>query len=91
MRIIWSKAAIEDLSEIHAFINADNPRAAQRVASVLVKLTDSLIQFPNKGRTGHLHGTREIVVPSLPYIIVYHLADDRIEIVRIIHTSQQRG
>jgi toxin ParE1/3/4 len=31
----------------------------------------TLKNFPNRGRAGKTEGTRELVMPSLPYIIVY--------------------
>ena len=45
-----------------------------------------LENFP--GRMGKVEGTRELVIPSLPYIAVYRLVRDRIEIVRIYHGAQ---
>jgi len=49
----------------------------------------ALKSFPNRGRAGKKEGTREDwVIPSLPYIIVYHVRGDAVHIVRILHSSQ---
>jgi len=39
---------------------------------------------------GWVPGTRELILPSLPYIIVYRTKDDFVEVLRIYHASQQR-
>jgi toxin ParE1/3/4 len=42
--------------------------------------------FPYSGRQGIIPGTYELVVPKLPYIVVYRVAE-HVEIVSIFHTS----
>lgn len=33
-------------------------------------------------------GTRELVVPGTPFIVPYRVIQNRIEIIRVLHTSQ---
>ena len=44
--------------------------------------------FPNRGRSGRIEGTRELVFPSLPYIAVYRVHNGAVEVVRIYHAAQ---
>jgi hypothetical protein len=37
--------------------------------------------MPNRGRRGAEPGTRELVVAGLPYIVVYRVKDDAVEIL----------
>jgi toxin ParE1/3/4 len=46
--------------------------------------------MPGRGRVGLKEGTREILFHPLPYILVYRLKDDVIEILRIYHGAQDR-
>jgi len=48
-----------------------------------------LEQFPFRGRIGRREGTHELVLPSLPYVVIYVVDDDLIHIVRILHGAQQ--
>jgi toxin ParE1/3/4 len=40
------------------------------------------------GRAGRVRGTRELVVPGLPYIVIYRVRKDTIQIARILHGAQ---
>jgi toxin ParE1/3/4 len=40
---------------------------------------------PRLGRRGRIGGTRELVVPRLPFIIVYRVLEQNVEVLRIIH------
>jgi toxin ParE1/3/4 len=49
-----------------------------------------LEEFPRLGRTGDRAGARELVVARTPYILVYPIGGDVIEIVRVLHGAQRR-
>jgi toxin ParE1/3/4 len=54
---------------------------------------DLLAAFPNMGHKGQLPGTREMVVPGLPYIIVYRIEnreEGELVILGIYHGAQRR-
>ncbi len=40
------------------------------------------------GRPGRIAGTREFVVSGLPYIIVYQVSEQWIDILTVFHTAQ---
>jgi toxin ParE1/3/4 len=88
MEIRWSPEAAEDLEHIVNRIRRDNPHAARQVAVRLYDSCASLESLPNRGRNGRIAGTRELVLPPLPYIIVYRVRTDAVEIVRIYHSAQ---
>ena len=71
------------------YISADSPAAAARVAAILVGSTAHLEQFPQIGREGRIEGTRELVVPGLPYIIPYRVSEGVIQILSVIHASRK--
>jgi toxin ParE1/3/4 len=90
MRVRVTHAARADLADIDAYIRRDSPEAAQRVTESLRARIELLGAFPNLGRPGKMPGTRELVISWLPYIVVYRLHAGSVEILRIMHTSQQR-
>jgi toxin ParE1/3/4 len=89
MRIIWRRAALNDLEAIREFIAQDNPQAATRVHAAVRTAVDPLASYPNLGRAGRVDGTRELIVVDLPYVIVYRVLEDTVRILAVIHTSRQ--
>ena len=43
---------------------------------------------PNRGRAGKKEGTREFVLASLPYIVVYQVTGEVLYVVRVLHGAQ---
>ncbi|MDR2869041.1 MAG: type II toxin-antitoxin system RelE/ParE family toxin [Deferribacteraceae bacterium] len=48
---------------------------------------DKLLTFPNIGRIGRIEGTRELIMPDMPFVIVYQISEN-IEILNVWHTSR---
>ncbi|HTQ14452.1 MAG TPA: type II toxin-antitoxin system RelE/ParE family toxin [Rhizomicrobium sp.] len=88
MRVIWVERALDDLERIHDYIQSDNPAAAQRVIQRLRSGLESLSRFPRMGRAGRVSDTREFVFTDIPYIGVYRILEDEIEVLNIIHTAR---
>jgi addiction module RelE/StbE family toxin len=87
-RRVWSERAARQLGEIHAFIARVNPTAADRVLARIIAATARLEEYPYSARAGEAVGTRELVIPRIPYIVVYSVADDAIEIHGVFHTAR---
>jgi addiction module RelE/StbE family toxin len=90
MKLTWSPQAIDDLRSIRAYIGNENPQAARAVVSAIIGLVESLLaRHPYAARPGRNAGTRELVIPKLPYVVPYRVADERIEILRVYHASRR--
>lgn len=50
MKVIWSAKAVRQLRDIVTYIGNDNPPAARRVATRLLKRSRQLTQLPLTGR-----------------------------------------
>ena len=71
MTPVWSPEAINDLAALRAYIEQDDPAAAQRVALHIVKNVETLLpNNPAMGRPGRVPGTRELVIPKTLYCAV---------------------
>ena len=88
MRLRWTAPAAQDLQRITRYIRRDNPTAARKVAKTLYDGCESLESAPYRGRKGRIEGTRELVFPGLPYIAVYRIKEQTVEIARIYHGAQ---
>ena len=48
-----------------------------------------LADFPESARPGRVPGTRELVVPATPFIVVYRIEATDVVILRILHGAQK--
>jgi toxin ParE1/3/4 len=90
MRIEWTALADADLKHIFGYIHQDSPKAAVGVlASIRRAIRGQLATSPLSGRVGRVEGTRELVIPRLPYIVAYRVTDKTVQILRVLHGAQR--
>ena len=89
MEVRWSLPAAEDLERICERIERDNPETARRVARTIYDGCARPKEVPNLGRVSRrMAGRRELTFAPLPYIVVYQVKPNAIEISRIFHGAQ---
>lgn len=90
MRARWSRHALEESDRIAEYIAFDSEDAAAALVATFRDMVERLRHFPYSGREGRVHGTREWIVPNTPYIIVYRVKTDAIEVADIVHARTRR-
>lgn len=80
--------ALRNIVEAEEYIARDKPKAAADIVKAIYEAASSLKQFPEVGRAGKVSGTRELVVKSSPYIIVYRIRAERVVISAVLHHSR---
>jgi addiction module RelE/StbE family toxin len=89
MRIVWSRRAIRHLTNVRDYIAQDSPESAAGVATKILEAVERLTKHPNLGRQGRIAGTRELVIPGLPYVIPYRIHRNRVELIAVFHGRQR--
>lgn len=90
MNVVWSPEALEDLIAIRRYIERDDPAAAVGVVRrIVASIEEHLPDFPDSGRPGRVSGTRELLVPGLPYIVPYRIRAATIEVLRVYHAARR--
>jgi toxin ParE1/3/4 len=89
MPIKWLRTALRNLDRHASYIAKDNPDAARRAVERVRAAVSQLSQYPSIGRTGRVSGTRELVVGGTPWVIVYRLRANAVEIIRVLHGAQE--
>jgi toxin ParE1/3/4 len=92
MRLVFDEQASIDLESIFTWLAQDSLTAADAVIERLIGSAELLTTFPLMGHAGRAAGTREWVVPRLPYVLVYQVDPIRDEIVvaAIFHEARDR-
>lgn len=88
MIIRWTRKAEADLFEQCGHIAKDDPTLASRIGSEIFSAVEGLADFPFRGRSGRVDGTRELVLAGLPWIAVYAVTDSMVVILRLLHGAQ---
>jgi toxin ParE1/3/4 len=84
----WRPLAIADRAAILDCIAQDNRAAAIELDEEFETKTEQARQRPTLYKPGRMKGTREIVVrPN--YVMVYRVARDAVEVLRVLHTAQR--
>ena len=90
MRIRWTPPAAADLQNISDYLREHHAQHRQPTLRKLYQKIRALKDAPYVGRPGRIEGTRELVFMPLPYIAVYRVVNQTIEVWRVYHTSQDR-
>jgi len=88
MLIKWVSPAEQDLSSLVDWHESHAPEYLTEVAEQIWEAAQSLSRFPERGRIGQVDGTRELLIPKLPYILVYTINEEMIVILRLLHQHQ---
>jgi toxin ParE1/3/4 len=89
LKVGWSPHALADREAIFNFTVTDSPRRAvvwdERISASVRRLR----HFPGLGRSGRLDGTRELVIESTPFILIYRFENEAVTILRVLHGSRR--
>ncbi|MFT5520264.1 MAG: toxin ParE1/3/4 [Enterobacterales bacterium] len=89
MKVVWFKRAVWDLQSAKEYITEDNPLAAQQVVQRIKNKVTLLSEQPGIGRLGRVPNTKELVVDRTSFILPYRVRDNRIEVLRVLHSSRR--
>ena len=87
--VVWTSPTRAQLTDLYDYILQDNPRAAAGQLELIIDGASSLAEFPEMGRPGRRSGTRELVVPGTPYIVVYRIKMASIEVLAVMHGARR--
>ena len=88
MELRWTEESADDLERIADHLFQHSPGRAADLLREIYSFCAGLAKFPYRGRPGRKGGTRELVLAPLPYVVVYRITGDTVEIVRILHAAQ---
>jgi plasmid stabilization system protein ParE len=83
MNVIWSAASARHLQEVVDYLQGESSAGAITTRRRILETVRRVGQMPHSGRIGRVNGTREAVVPRSPYIVVYQVSAQTVEILGI--------
>ncbi|QLE58042.1 type II toxin-antitoxin system RelE/ParE family toxin [Nostoc sp. TCL26-01] len=90
MKVFWTETAVNHLSSIYTYISQNSPQYAERLVERLTQRSEQIAQFPFSGRIVPEFETKQIrEVIEGSYRIIYYIKSDQIDILAVLHGSQQ--
>ena len=90
--VVWLRQAETTLDAILDRVERESPSGALAMALAIRRGADVLLSdYPKAGRVGRQPGTRELVIPRTPVIVIYRVGwkPARVEIIRVLHGAQK--
>ena len=90
MKVNWTSAARAQLRDIRAFVAHSSPQYATKVVDRLTKRSQQIATFPRSGRIvpeANNVNIREVI--EGPYRIIYHILEDEIDVIAVVHGARQ--
>lgn len=87
--IKWLRKALKSLEQAYDYIAETDKDAAIGLAIKIQAATQQLAEFPMMGRTGRVDGTRELVIVNTPYLVIYRVKGNSVEILRVLHAAKR--
>ncbi len=88
MIIVWSAKARQDLLDIYRYLVPRNPDAARRMQAIIRAKAGALEAAPYIGRAGRIESTRELVITGTPFVVVYRVIPEGVQILTVVHGAQ---
>lgn len=88
-RLEWSPRAGRDLLAIEDSYAGFSQITANRVIAEIRRSALRLKTLPAIGRLGQVRGTRELVISSYPFTLIYRITGSSVRIGRVLHQRQK--
>lgn len=90
MKLLHTRQFLRDVEREFSYWKERDPAIAHRLRERVLSITERLATFPESGRAWRIAGARELIVPGLPYIVIYRIKDDAIvETLALFHTARE--
>lgn len=89
MQVKWLKWALRNLEQARNYVFQDNPTAAQELIIKIQNAANQLQKYPFMGKNGRVECTKELIISNSPYILIYRVKEESVEVLRILHTSKR--
>jgi toxin ParE1/3/4 len=87
IEVEWTEAAQADLAGIDTHLAAIDPELAASLGTAAIRATRFLAGWPKSGSL-IAGGKRKKTVRGTPYVVLYRLHDERLQILRVRHVRE---
>lgn len=90
--VVWLPKAKQDLENIKDYLVLHaSETIARHCLYKIVQVAGFLPNFPLMGRSGKIKQTRELLVQGTPYLLVYRVEGDFVQVLAVMHHAQEKS
>jgi toxin ParE1/3/4 len=89
LAILEARGALKTLSDTLTYYDTQQSGLGARFLRSYDDQIDRLRDMPQIGRAGRVFGTRELIMQDFPFLIVYRVRQEYVQILRLIHQSMK--
>ena len=89
MKLRWDAGTLCLLQMIFAIRAKSDLAAARGFAARVAEVTGRLLTLPMSGRPSGKKGMWFVAIPGAPYVIVYRVGGETVDILRMIYTADR--
>jgi toxin ParE1/3/4 len=90
VKVVWTDIAVQHLSAIYSYVAQNSPAYAEKLIDQLTRRSQQISNFPLSGRKVPEFETAQIrEVIEGAYRIIYYIKPEQIDILAVLHGSQQ--
>lgn len=82
--------ALREAWEARRWYEERDPRTAASFLAELDRAQEQIVAHPDRWPT-YLHSTRRYRLRRFPYLLVYHLTDNRVVVLAVAHVKRRPG
>lgn len=91
VKVNWTKIAISDLESAFNYVAEieNRPETARLMIKKIIEGVEQIKSFPDSGRPGRVKGTKELIIVTTPFIVVYRMKKASLEILTVLHHARK--
>jgi toxin ParE1/3/4 len=90
MLVVWADSARAEFDEAVRYHQEQSPAAARRIGQRILDVVALLERFPELAPPSKHRGLRQLTIARTPYLVVYRVTEERVEIRAVIHAKRRR-
>ena len=89
MNVVWTRNALNHLTDIYEYISRDSERYAQRMVDRITARSKQVGSFPQSGQMVAEYDNPEVrEVIEGPYRVIYRTQETRVAVLAVIHGAR---
>ena len=91
MRVRYTEAAVADLHGLASYAHEHLDEGAVGVLEATLReaIEVLMVQFPDVGRPGRVHGTRELVLTRINVVVTYRAEGKELWVLTVLRSEHQ--